>query len=135
MSDQLLQTIETIYDCIGNRFDHPRALETYSQATGDTGFMLAEIRPLLGGFGKYYSHNIPDHAVAAIPATPGGLGTRETAAIFLLGVLGVAETRAVPLSLLVYGAVLFWSLFGGIIYMMYVAQHGKRVEEALEGGQ
>ncbi|NQU39934.1 MAG: flippase-like domain-containing protein [Lentisphaerae bacterium] len=75
------------------------------------------------------------NAVAAIPATPGGLGTRETAAIFLLGVLGVPETRAVPLSLLVYGAVLFWSLFGGIIYMIYVAQHGKRVGDMSEGGE
>lgn len=66
MSDQLLQTIETIYECIGENFDHPRALETYSKATRDTGFMLAEIRPLLGGFGKYYSHNIPDDAVTAM---------------------------------------------------------------------
>jgi uncharacterized protein (TIRG00374 family) len=65
------------------------------------------------------------NAVAAVPATPGGLGTRETAAKFLLGVLGVAETRAVPLSLLVYGAVLFWSLVGGGVYMIYIAAHGK----------
>ncbi|MDP6491113.1 MAG: lysylphosphatidylglycerol synthase transmembrane domain-containing protein [Kiritimatiellia bacterium] len=67
------------------------------------------------------------NAVAAIPATPGGLGTREAAAKFLLGVLGVAETRAVPLSLLVYGAVLFWSLIGGVVYMIYIATHGKVV--------
>ncbi len=65
------------------------------------------------------------NAVAAVPATPGGLGTRETAAKFLLGALGVAETRAVPLSLLVYGSVLFWSLVGGVVYMIYVAGHGK----------
>lgn len=66
MSDQLLRTIETIYDCIGDDFDHPRALETYSQAADGTGFMLAKIRPLLGGFGKYYSHNIPQDAVTAM---------------------------------------------------------------------
>jgi len=69
------------------------------------------------------------NAVAAVPATPGGLGTREAAAKFLLGVLGVAETRAVPLSLLVYGSVLFWSLVGGVVYMIYVASHGGRVRE------
>lgn len=65
------------------------------------------------------------NAVAAVPATPGGLGTREAAAKFLLGVLGVRATRAVPLSLLVYSAILFWSLVGGMIYMIYVAIHGK----------
>ncbi len=68
------------------------------------------------------------NAVAAVPATPGGLGTREAAAKFLLGVLGVAETRAVPLSLLVYTSVLFWSLVGGVVYMIYVAGHGGRVK-------
>lgn len=66
MSDQLLRAIETIYDCIGDDFDHPRALEAYSKTADDTGFLLADIRPLLGGFGKYYSHNIPDDAVAAM---------------------------------------------------------------------
>ncbi len=64
------------------------------------------------------------NAVAAIPATPGGLGTREAAAKFLLGVLEVPETRAVPLSLLLYCAVLFWSLVGGLVYMIYVTRHG-----------
>jgi DNA-binding CsgD family transcriptional regulator len=68
MNDQLLQTIETIYDCIGDEFDHPRTLETYSKTTGNTGVMLADIRPLLGGFGKYFFHNIPEDAVAAIVA-------------------------------------------------------------------
>ncbi len=68
------------------------------------------------------------NAVAAVPATPGGLGTREAAAKFLLGVLGVPETRAVPLSLLVYASVLFWSLVGGVVYMIYVAGHGGRVK-------
>ncbi len=66
------------------------------------------------------------NAVAAVPATPGGLGTREAAAKFLLGVLGVPETRAVPLSLLIYSSVLFWSLIGGVVYMIYVAGHGGR---------
>lgn len=66
MSDQLLSTIETIYDCIGEEFDHDRALEVYSKSTDNTGLFLAEINPVLGGFGKYYSHNIPDDAVTAM---------------------------------------------------------------------
>ncbi len=65
------------------------------------------------------------NAIAAIPATPGGLGTREVATKFLLAVMGVPETQAVPLSLLVYGAMLTWSIFGGIIYMIYSLKKGK----------
>jgi uncharacterized membrane protein YbhN (UPF0104 family) len=58
------------------------------------------------------------NAVAAIPLTPGGLGTREaTAKAVLNHVFGVAEADALLLSLLVYGSVLVWSLFGGIVYM------------------
>ena len=58
-------------------------------------------------------------AVAAIPLTPGGLGTREAATIFLLGVLDVPETRALSLSLLIYATIMVWSLVGGIIYLFY----------------
>ena len=65
------------------------------------------------------------NAVAAIPLTPGGLGTREAIAKWLLGVLGVAGTRAVPLSLLTYGAVLVWSLVGGLVYLGYCARQAR----------
>lgn len=66
MPDQLLKAIETIYDCIGDDFDHACALEAYSRSTDNTGLFLAEIRPVLGGFGKYYSCNIPEDAVTAM---------------------------------------------------------------------
>jgi hypothetical protein len=56
------------------------------------------------------------NAVAAIPLTPGGLGTRETSAKFMMGAVGVADTRAVLVSLLTYGLVLAWSLVGGLFY-------------------
>lgn len=65
------------------------------------------------------------NAVAAVPLTPGGLGTRETAAKLLLGAMGVAATRAVPLSLLVYGSMLLWSLVGGVVYLFYVSGREK----------
>lgn len=65
------------------------------------------------------------NAVAAIPVTPGGLGTRETSAKFLLGVVGVPETRAVLLTLLTYGTVLAWSLVGGIFYLVHSARGGR----------
>lgn len=65
------------------------------------------------------------NAVAAIPITPGGLGTREATSRMLLGTLGVAAPRAVLLSLLTYGLILFWSLVGGVVYSVYALRMGK----------
>ena len=61
------------------------------------------------------------NAIASIPATPGGLGTREAAATFLFGVpeFGVPASRAVMLALLFYSVAFFWSLFGGALVMLY----------------
>lgn len=56
-------------------------------------------------------------AVAAIPITPGGLGTREAMSKWLLGILNIPATRAVPLSLLLYGTMVLWSLVGGLVYV------------------
>ena len=64
------------------------------------------------------------NAVAAIPLTPGGLGTRDGAAVYLLGAMGVLEAKAILLSLLIYIAMLFWSLVGGVVYMFYRRGHG-----------
>ena len=66
------------------------------------------------------------NAVAGIPLTPGGLGTREAAAKFLLGALGVPGTRAVMVSLLLYATMLTWSLVGGIVYLFYVYNQGQK---------
>lgn len=65
------------------------------------------------------------NAVAAIPLTPGGLGTRETMAIYMFGALGVPAARAVTFSLLCYGAILVWSAIGGVFYMVYAIRGGK----------
>ncbi|MCK5850667.1 MAG: flippase-like domain-containing protein [Kiritimatiellae bacterium] len=59
------------------------------------------------------------NAVAAIPITPGGLGTREGAAVYLLGALEVPEAKAIVLSLLIYTTMLVWSMVGGIVYLLY----------------
>ncbi len=77
------------------------------------------------------------NGVATIPATPGGLGTRDVATRFLMGVpeFDVPASRSVPLSLLLYGIMLVWSLAGGLLYLLYVAEAGRvtRAEvEALE---
>jgi len=64
------------------------------------------------------------NAIAAIPVTPGGLGMREGAAIFLLGALNVPAAAALALSLLVYLTMLFWAFIGGLVYMGYVYKTG-----------
>jgi len=60
--------------------------------------------------------------IAAIPLTPGGLGTRDYSTKVLMGLpeFGVPATRSVPLSLLLYLTTMFWSLAGGIVYALHV---------------
>ena len=68
------------------------------------------------------------NGVAAIPATPGGLGTREYATKFMMGLpeFNVPETRAITLSLLLYLTTMFWSLAGGLFYAAYVIRTGSK---------
>jgi glycosyltransferase 2 family protein len=65
------------------------------------------------------------NAVAAIPVTPGGLGTREAMSQWLLGIQGVEAARAVPLSLLLYGGMMLWSLVGGLVYVADCARQAR----------
>ena len=64
------------------------------------------------------------NAVAAIPLTPGGLGTREGTAIFILSVFGVSAATAFSISILVYAAVVGWGLLSGIVYLFYIYWSG-----------
>lgn len=84
------------------------------------------------GFMDYVTMFLIINAVATIPLTPSGLGTRETACIFLMGVLGVPEPTAMSLSLLVYGSAMLWSLIGGVVYLFYSARRGRVSELVLE---
>ena len=72
------------------------------------------------------------NAIAAIPVTPGALGTREAACKFFLGAMCVPETRAIPLSLLIYVGMFIWSLVGGIIYLCNAAKQGFVPDSASE---
>jgi hypothetical protein len=58
--------------------------------------------------------------ISTIPITPSGLGVRENLYVWLLGVpaLGVPATAALSLSLLAYAGSLFWSLVGGVVYVI-----------------
>ncbi len=78
-------------------------------------------------FGTYLTLFPVINGIAALPLTPGGLGTRDAAAQMLLGVpeFNVPRSRAVTLSLLVYAITFFWSLAGGIVY----ATGGRRPEK------
>lgn len=65
------------------------------------------------------------NAMAALPLTPGGTGVREATAVPMLGVLGVPAPLAISLSLMVYATTLVWGLFGGIVYLFYLAKMNK----------
>jgi len=69
-------------------------------------------------FGTYLTVFPVINGIATLPVTPGGLGTRDAATQMLLGVpeFSVPRSRAVTLSLLIYGITFFWSLAGGIVY-------------------
>ena len=95
-------------------------------------FLLGRALEIPLGFGSYIMVFPIINAIAAIPATPGGLGTREVAAKFLLGAVGISEVKAVPLSLLLYATMLFWSLVGGVVYMVYSYYRGKAPDELPE---
>ncbi|MFO7871378.1 MAG: lysylphosphatidylglycerol synthase transmembrane domain-containing protein [Kiritimatiellia bacterium] len=70
-------------------------------------------------FIDYLSLGPPITAIGSIPITPGGLGLREFAAITYLGIAGVTATKAFALSLLLYAGMVFWSLFGGVVFLFY----------------
>ncbi|MFN2351386.1 MAG: lysylphosphatidylglycerol synthase transmembrane domain-containing protein [Kiritimatiellia bacterium] len=68
-------------------------------------------------------------SIAAIPVTPGGLGIREVLAVSMLGALGVPSSRSLPLSLMIYGSSLAWSLVGGLFFVIYSSSAGHTVRE------
>jgi uncharacterized protein (TIRG00374 family) len=79
-------------------------------------FLIGEALELGLSFAAYLTVFPLINAVASIPVTPGGLGTREAATIYLLHVFGVPDAQAITLSLLAYAVFVAWSVAGGIIY-------------------
>jgi glycosyltransferase 2 family protein len=61
------------------------------------------------------------NAIASVPVTPGGLGVRDYAAVIYLGVIGVPSAQALPLSLILYAMMLFWSLVGGLVFLFHTS--------------
>lgn len=66
MQEKLLETIDTIYDCVGDTFDHPQALKAFSDIADGTGLYLCEVRPFFGRTTLVGYHNVPDQAAEAM---------------------------------------------------------------------
>lgn len=60
--------------------------------------------------------------IAALPITPSGLGVRENLFVMMLNNQAIA-TSTLTLSLLAYAGSLFWSLIGGIVYVLLKEKH------------
>lgn len=82
-------------------------------------------------FMDYLSLGMTVNVIAAIPVTPGGLGVRESAAVVYFGLVGVSATRALPVSLLVYAISIFWSLVGGIVFLVHAGRTGHSISEEM----
>lgn len=71
--------------------------------------------------------------ISALPVTPNGLGLRENLFVQMLAVIGVDPTSALSLSLLAYAGSLFWSLVGGMVYLVLKDRH-HLAERELQAG-
>ena len=63
--------------------------------------------------------------IASLPITPSGLGVRENLFVIMLAgsTIAVPATSALSLSLLAYAGSLFWSLVGGVVYVLLKDRH------------
>ena len=63
--------------------------------------------------------------VSALPITPSGLGVRENLYVFMLSAAPILANpaSALSLSLLAFAGSLFWSIVGGIVYVMFKGKH------------
>ncbi len=60
--------------------------------------------------------------IAALPITPSGLGVRENLFVMMLNNPATA-TPSLSLSLLAYAGSLFWSVVGGVVYLLLKDKH------------
>lgn len=63
MQDHLLNAIETLYDCVGDKYDTPRALETCSKIADDSGVFLPKFGANQKSFQRFDSFNMPEECV------------------------------------------------------------------------
>lgn len=73
--------------------------------------------------------------ISALPFTPSGLGVREYLFVHMLSApLNVDPTKALSLSLLAYAGSLFWSLVGGVVYLLLKDKHHLAEQELAARG-
>ena len=68
----------------------------------------------------------------AIPLTPGSLGVREGLFVSLFRAVLVDPPHAILLSLMVYAGGVFWSLVGGLIYLVFTPRSEHALPPTLE---
>ncbi len=56
--------------------------------------------------------------ISALPITPNGLGVRENLYVLMLYAIGAPKPGALSVSLIASAQGLFWSLAGGVVYMV-----------------
>ena len=64
-------------------------------------------------------------AIGSIPTTPGGVGVREMAAVWVFSTVGLEESAAFSLSAITTGCILFWSLIGGVCFTVHSSARNK----------
>lgn len=74
--------------------------------------------------------------IASLPITPSGLGVRENLFVLMLAgtTIAASATSALSLSLLAYAGSLFWSLVGGIVYVLFKEKHHLKEEDLEQDG-
>lgn len=61
--DNLLASIEALYDCVGNEYDRERAVKIYSQVADNSGVIFVDMNMLLGSTSHLHWSNVEDEAI------------------------------------------------------------------------
>ena len=131
--------IRRIYDAFFRYRDHGR---TIMQAAGLSVLNMIFLTLACYCFGCSLEINLPmiDYftlfpvitVLAAIPLTPGGLGLREGLFVTMFQAVHIDAVQALPLSLMVYFGGVFWSLFGGVLFLGYSSSAGHTIRQELD---
>jgi uncharacterized protein (TIRG00374 family) len=74
------------------------------------------------GLRHYFLASPVANAVAAIPITPGGIGTRDATIAMFFSVMGASPQKAGVVPVIMTFVILFWGLLGGITYVFSKSQ-------------
>jgi|APTNR8051073442_1049403.scaffolds.fasta_scaffold00158_58 uncharacterized protein (TIRG00374 family) len=131
-------TFRRIYDALFLFHHHPRALAGVVLLSF-LNMILLTLACVCLGQSLHVELRVRDYftvfpvitVLSSLPLTPGGLGVREGLFVELLNTLGVAASKALPLSLLTYLGGLVWSLLGGLVFLGYSSSHGQSMTSEL----